>query len=64
LAAELDKAIADFNRAMSAVAELGLTFAQRLVRSYLLWCELLHPARGQAAIAFTAKENGERTPTA
>jgi hypothetical protein len=51
LAAELDAAKADLQRALPLVIELALFHAPRLIRAYLVWCDLLHPRRREAARA-------------
>ena len=62
LAAELDAAAADFNRLLPVVSDLGLPSAARLVPNFLLWCDLLHPARSAAAIAALGREMAAERP--
>jgi tetratricopeptide (TPR) repeat protein len=49
VSAALDTAIDDLRQALPLASALGLFHAPRIIGSYLLWCELLHPRRKQAA---------------
>ncbi|WP_316169055.1 MULTISPECIES: hypothetical protein [unclassified Bradyrhizobium] len=51
LSAALDAAIDDLRQALPLSSHLGLRHAPRIIESYILWCELLHPGRKQAALA-------------
>ena len=51
LSAELDAATNDLRQALPLSTALGLRHAPRIIRSYILWCDLLHPARKDAALA-------------
>jgi tetratricopeptide (TPR) repeat protein len=51
LSTRLDEAINDLRQALPLAAKLGLRFAPRMIESYILWCELLHPTRKTAALA-------------
>lgn len=51
LSAKLDEAINDLRQALPLATNLGLRFAPRVIESYILWCELLHPLRRDAALA-------------
>lgn len=51
LSKTLDVAIADLRQALSASRGLGLRQAPRLIESYILWCELLHPGHNISALA-------------
>jgi hypothetical protein len=50
LSARLDEAINDLRQALPLASNLGLRFAPRIIESYILWCELLHPSRKAAAL--------------
>jgi hypothetical protein len=50
VAAQLDAATHDFQRLAPSLNELGLSQAARLVADYLVWFDLLHPARAAAAL--------------
>lgn len=63
LAAELDRATNDLTRLQPVVADLELPSAQRTVQHYLLWCDLLHPARSALTIdALIYSMKAERPP--
>jgi pimeloyl-ACP methyl ester carboxylesterase len=51
LTAALDTAINDIRRALPLASTLGLRHAPRIIESYIIWCELLHPTRKQTALA-------------
>ncbi|WP_407193767.1 tetratricopeptide repeat protein [Bradyrhizobium sp. STM 3566] len=51
LSAQLDEAINDLRQALPLASNLGLRFAPRVIESYILWCELLHPPRKDTALA-------------
>jgi hypothetical protein len=51
LSSALDAAINDFRQALPYATALGLKHAPRLIESYIIWSELLHPTRGEAAVA-------------
>lgn len=51
LSSALDAAINDFRQAIPYATALGLKHAPRLIESYIIWSELLHPTRGEAALA-------------
>jgi hypothetical protein len=46
----LDSAAQDFQRLIPLVKELDLREAARLAEDYLVWFDLVHPARGEAAL--------------
>jgi tetratricopeptide (TPR) repeat protein len=50
LSSALDAALDDFRHAMPYATALGLKHAPRIIESYILWNELLHPTRGEAAL--------------
>ena len=47
----LTKAVNDLRQALPLATNLGLRFAPRVIEFYILWCELLHPSRKDAALA-------------
>jgi tetratricopeptide (TPR) repeat protein len=47
----LDAAVNDLRQALPLALTLGLRHAPRIIESYIIWCELLHPTRKQAALA-------------
>jgi len=51
LSTELDKAINDLRQAFPLASSLGLRYAPRIIESYIIWCELQHPSRKNAALA-------------
>ncbi|WP_334396230.1 HTH domain-containing protein [Bradyrhizobium sp. AZCC 2289] len=51
LSAALNDAINDLRQALPLASTLGLRRAPRIIESYIIWCELLHPTRKQAALA-------------
>jgi tetratricopeptide (TPR) repeat protein len=51
LSSALDAALDDFRQALPYATTLGLQHAPRIIESYIVWSELLHPTRGQAALA-------------
>jgi hypothetical protein len=51
LSAELDAATNDLRQALPLSAALGLRHAPRIIESYIVWCDLLHPSRKDAALA-------------
>jgi hypothetical protein len=51
VAAGLDAAIDDFNRTVAVAQELGLRQTRKTAEAYIIWAELLHPARREAALA-------------
>src|SRR5882724_337187 len=51
LSSALDTALNDFRQALPYAKTLGLQHAPRVIESYILWIELLHPTRGAAALA-------------
>ena len=51
LSALLDGSTADLQRALPSTVELGLYHAPRLIRAFLIWCDLLHPGRRDVALA-------------
>ena len=50
LESELDGAHSDLERFLSASEGLELREAARLAEAYLIWCDLLHPRRRDAAL--------------
>ena len=50
LSAELDAATNDFRQALPLSTALGLRHVPRIIECYIVWCELLHPARKEAAL--------------
>jgi len=50
LIAELDKASNDFRQVLPLAIALGLQEAPRIIDAYLIWCDLVHPGRKQAAL--------------
>jgi hypothetical protein len=50
LSATLDDAINDLRQALPLASALGLRQAPRIIESYIMWCELLHPTRHHAAL--------------
>lgn len=50
LSAELDAATNDLRQALPLSATLGLRHAPRIIESYIVWCNLLHPARKDATL--------------
>ncbi len=59
LSAQLDEAINDLRQAVPLATSLGLRFAPRVIESYILWCELLHPSRKDAALARLRRDMAE-----
>jgi hypothetical protein len=51
LSSALDAVLDDFRQALPYARTLGLHHAPRIIESYIVWSELLHPTRGQAALA-------------
>jgi hypothetical protein len=51
LSVRLDEAIDDLHQALPFASNLGLRYAPRIIESYILWCELLHPSRKNAGLA-------------
>ena len=51
LSRRLDAALNDLHQALPYAVQLGLQHAPQIIGSYIIWCELLHPARKQAALA-------------
>jgi hypothetical protein len=51
VATELDSAIADFQRVIPICKSLELRDAPRLAEDYLVWFDLVHPTRRDAALA-------------
>jgi pimeloyl-ACP methyl ester carboxylesterase/tetratricopeptide (TPR) repeat protein len=51
LSTALEAAINDLRRALPLASSLGLQHAPRIIESYIIWCELMHPARRQVALA-------------
>lgn len=51
LSRKLDAALNDLHQALPYAVQLGLQHAPQIIGSYIVWCELLHPARKQAALA-------------
>lgn len=56
LSGQLDKAINDLRQALPLATNLGLRFAPRVIESYILWCELLHPSRKGSALAWLRRD--------
>src|SRR5258705_3282546 len=50
LSVALNNAINDLRQALPLASTLGLRHAPRIIESYIIWCELLHPTRKQAAV--------------
>jgi tetratricopeptide (TPR) repeat protein len=51
LSAALDDAVNDLRQALPLASALGLRQAPRIIESYIIWCELLHPTRRDATLA-------------
>jgi hypothetical protein len=61
LAAELDMATADLQRALPLAVGLSLSQGSQASRTYLIWCDLLHPGRHDAALAQLRSDMQEPT---
>ncbi|WP_316225201.1 MULTISPECIES: hypothetical protein [unclassified Bradyrhizobium] len=61
LSSALDAAINDFRQALPYAMTLGLQRAPRIIESYIIWAELLHPTRGQAALAQLRSDMDDNT---
>jgi hypothetical protein len=59
LATQLDVAIADLQRLVPKLSELGLRETSTVTASYLTWCRLLHPYRRTAMVAELRKDMQE-----
>ncbi|MGY4426343.1 hypothetical protein ACVWY2_008792 [Bradyrhizobium sp. JR6.1] len=51
LSKALDAALNDLRQALPYARTLELQHAPQIIGSYIVWCELLHPARKEAALA-------------
>jgi hypothetical protein len=49
LSSRLDELINDLRQALTLASGLDLRVAPRVIESFILWCELLHPSRREAA---------------
>lgn len=56
LAQQLDLALDDLRQALPLAGSLKLKDAPRLIDTYILWCELIHPSRRPAAQARLREE--------
>ncbi|MGJ5134358.1 HTH domain-containing protein [Bradyrhizobium oligotrophicum] len=61
LSGALDAALDDFRQALPYATTLGLQHAPRLIESYIVWSELLHPTRGQAALEQLRRDMEDNT---
>lgn len=56
LSSRLDEAINDLRQALPLASSLELRYAPRVIESFILWCELLHPSRKEAALIRLRRE--------
>lgn len=61
LSSRLDEAINDLRQALPLASSLDLRFAPRIIESFIIWCELLHPSRKGAALTRLRREMADPT---
>jgi hypothetical protein len=61
LTSALDAALDDFRQSLPYATTLGLQHAPRLIESYIVWSEPLHPTRGQAALKQLRRDMEDNT---
>ncbi|WIG52198.1 MAG: hypothetical protein OJF48_003116 [Afipia sp.] len=57
----LDEAINDLRQVLPLASTLGLRHAPRIIESYILWCELVHPTRREAALTQLRRDMSDNT---